>query len=521
MSAKKIILLFFLSVFSVNALSQQPFPFEEQYKHARYLTGKFPDSSDIVLNSIIEAAQKDDKPEYLAKAYYLKSFNSYVKSDAENTIRYAGIVFDISEKNHYAVGKALAYRMYGTQYAKLGLLEQSEENLSKGITEVEHLDTDEGHELRGMIYNSYLIFLNEKEYKKKLYYSRKSISEYLGIQNQTRRNELLISAYTNLGYNLSEINQFRESMQYLKKALALVGNDNNYLKCCILHDLGFSFSKNKQPDSAVHYYRKALYMADAFGFTEKKIEITGNLEQAYVAKAEPDSAKTYKIQHLLLKDSASYNKSITVGKVLAGEKKEYSRKLNQSQLLSGALIAACTILIFVLGAIGIRIKQLNEKNRKITAEIYQKGIVQAPYEEDSKDPDEDGKDTEQMTIPIKISPEVEENIVRGLQAFEENLEFNNRNVAKYYLANKLNVNTKYLSAVIKKHKNANFNQYINALRIGYIVEQLKNDPQYRKYKINHLAEISGYSSHSAFSHEFKKIVGIHPSAFIKSLTRVS
>lgn len=520
MSAKKIILLFLL-VFSAQAWSQQPFPFEEQYKRARYFAGKFPDSSDIVLNSIIEAAQRDNQPEYLAKAYYLKSFNSYVKSDAENTIRYAGIVFDISEKNHYTVGKALSYRMYGTQYAKLGLLEQAEENLSKGIKEVEHLDTDEGHELRGMIYNSYLIFLNEKEYKKKLYYSRKSINEYLGIQNQTRRNELLVSAYTNMGYNLSEVSQFKESMQYLKKAHALVGNGNDYLKCCILHDIGFSFSKNKQPDSAVHYYHQALSIANAFGFTEKKIEITGNLEQAYAEKAEPDSAKTYKIQHLLLKDSASYNKSITVGKVLAGEKKEYSRKLDQSRFLSRSLIVACIILILILGAVMIRIKQLNEKNRKITAEVYQKGITQAPYEEETKDSDEDEKDTETLTSPMKISPEVEENILRGLQAFEENLEFNNRNVAKYDLAHKLNVNTKYLSAVIKKHKDANFNQYINALRIGYIVEQLKNDPQFRKYKINHLAEISGYSSHSAFSHEFKKIVGIHPSAFIKNLIRVS
>jgi YesN/AraC family two-component response regulator len=83
------------------------------------------------------------------------------------------------------------------------------------------------------------------------------------------------------------------------------------------------------------------------------------------------------------------------------------------------------------------------------------------------------------------------------------------------------VNTKYLSAVIRKHKNFNFNQYINHLRINYIVDKLKNDPQYRKYKINHLAEITGYSSHSAFSLEFKKITGIHPSAFIKALEGIS
>ncbi|MDQ1098423.1 MULTISPECIES: helix-turn-helix domain-containing protein [Chryseobacterium] len=519
MLIKKIILLFFLSVFWTHSFSQQPFDFEGQYVRARYLTSKFPDSSDIVLNNIIEAAQKDNQPEYLAKAYYLKSFNSYVRSDADNAIRYAGIVLEISEKNHYAVGKALSYRMYGTQYAKLGLLEQAEESLSKGIAEIEHLNTDEGHELRGMIYNSYLILLNEKEYKRKLYYSEKSISEYLQIRNLARRNELLVSAYSNMGYNLSEVNKFKASMLYLKKALGLVGSGNNYLRCHILHDIGFAFSKNKQPDSAIHYYRKALDLANTYGFNEKKIEITGNLEEAYADKAEPDSAKTYKFQHLNLKDGFSYNKSIAVGKVLASEKKEYSQKLNQSRLISNSLMVACILLICLLGIIIYRIRKQKKKNMQITADVYERGIIQVPYE---KDTDEIAETNESTGPPeIKMSPEVEENILRGLQAFEENLEFNSRNVAKYYLANNLNVNSKYLSAVIKKHKKANFNQYINSLRIGYIVDQLKNDPQYRKYKINHLAEISGYSSHSAFSHEFKKIVGIHPSAFIKNLTLVS
>jgi len=122
---------------------------------------------------------------------------------------------------------------------------------------------------------------------------------------------------------------------------------------------------------------------------------------------------------------------------------------------------------------------------------------------------------------MKISPEAEENILDGLKVFEENLEFNNKNISRYNLANTLNINTKYLSAVIKKHKKFNFNQYINHLRINYIVTQLKNEPQYRKYKINHLAEITGYSSHSAFSLEFKKITGMHPSAFIKTLDEIS
>ena len=166
--------------------------------------------------------------------------------------------------------------------------------------------------------------------------------------------------------------------------------------------------------------------------------------------------------------------------------------------------------------------RLRKKHKEMVSKIYQEGISPVSYEED---PIEKGEDPLLQAInhpsEIKISPEVEENILTGLQTFEENLHFNDKNISRYNLAHTLNINTKYLSAVIKKHKNFNFNQYINHLRINYIVNQLKNEPQYRKYKINHLAEITGYSSHSAFSLEFKKVIGLHPSAFIKTLDEIS
>lgn len=81
---KKIVLFFFLiiSIFGVA----QTFDFEGQYKYARTLSSKNPDSSEIVLNKIIDSAQKRNRPEFLAKAYYLKSFNSYLRSDAEKAL---------------------------------------------------------------------------------------------------------------------------------------------------------------------------------------------------------------------------------------------------------------------------------------------------------------------------------------------------------------------------------------------------------------------------------------------------
>lgn len=518
---KKKVLSVFFSLISMYLFSQS-YNFEGEYKYARILSSKNPDSSEIILNQIIDAAQKENQTQYLAKAYYLKSFNSYLKSDAKSSLDFAEKALNISEENDYAIGKALAYRMQGTQYAKLGLLKESSQSLNHAISEVQNDNTDEGHELKGMIYNSFLILLNQNEYGKKEYYSKNAIQEFQKIKNVSRRNELLVSAYTNMGYNLSEIKKFDQSKVFFKKALALVGNENYYLRCNILHDIGFSFSEQNKPDSAVSYFQRALKIADKYDFNEKKIEITKNLEKAYEKLNDKDNSQKYKLQNLELKDSVAYNQKMAVNQTLSSKEQLFDEKLMESHTVSKSLIIICIALFIILGAVVFNSLQLRKKHKKIVTEIYQKGITPVSYEEDPQESTEDKKSEGDNPVPdIKISPEAEENILKGLKNFEENLHFNNKNISRYNLANELNVNTKYLSAVIKKHKNFNFNQYINHLRINYIVDHLKNDPQYRKYKINHLAEITGYSSHSAFSLEFKKIIGMHPSAFIKALEDIS
>ena len=83
-----------------------------------------------------------------------------------------------------------------------------------------------------------------------------------------------------------------------------------------------------------------------------------------------------------------------------------------------------------------------------------------------------------------------------------------------FLASYLGTNTITLSKVINTHKQMNFNDYINGLRIRYIIERIKNEPQFEQYKIAYLAEVSGFSSHSIFSKAFKKSTGVTPSQFL-------
>jgi len=116
-----------------------------------------------------------------------------------------------------------------------------------------------------------------------------------------------------------------------------------------------------------------------------------------------------------------------------------------------------------------------------------------------------------------ILKETEELILNKLKRFENSKRFNNNDISLSVLAGQFDTNTKYLSEIINSHYNMNFNTYINKLRINYIVEKLKTDPNFMNYKISYLAENCGFSSHSSFATVFKSITGISPVTFIELL----
>ena len=118
---------------------------------------------------------------------------------------------------------------------------------------------------------------------------------------------------------------------------------------------------------------------------------------------------------------------------------------------------------------------------------------------------------------ILIPQDTEKLIIAKLKRFESTTRFTNKDISLAVLAGQFDTNTKYLSEIINNHYNVNFNTYINKLRINYLIEKLKSDPNYINYKISYLAEDCGFASHSSFATVFKSITGISPVTFIELL----
>ncbi len=169
-------------------------------------------------------------------------------------------------------------------------------------------------------------------------------------------------------------------------------------------------------------------------------------------------------------------------------------------------IVMIILLVFIIGYfINRRLDQKQNNYEKATkeAEEREKFIAENKAQENA------GK----IVIPDKTISF----LLEKLEKFESNNDYLDPAISLNLLAENLNTNTKYLSEIINTYKNKNFHYYINELRINYIINQLKNNPVYLKYKVSHLAEEAGFSSHSLFSTVFKQVTGHSPASFIKTI----
>lgn len=118
-----------------------------------------------------------------------------------------------------------------------------------------------------------------------------------------------------------------------------------------------------------------------------------------------------------------------------------------------------------------------------------------------------------------IAEETEKAILEKLLEFEEEKLYLDTDVNMAVVATFCKTNSRYISEVIKKYKDADFHSYINRLRIEYIVKKLREDEKYRNYKISYLAKEACFSSHSKFSAMFKEVKGVSPSVFIRQIRK--
>ena len=84
------------------------------------------------------------------------------------------------------------------------------------------------------------------------------------------------------------------------------------------------------------------------------------------------------------------------------------------------------------------------------------------------------------------------------------------------VANKLQVPRQHISEVLNVHMNVSFQDFINEYRVNAFINCLQKE-QYAHYTLFGIANEVGFNSKSSFNTTFKKIKGLTPSEFKKTL----
>lgn len=274
------------------------------------------------------------------------------------------------------------------------------------------------------------------------------------------------------------------------------------------------FFQNKENNASVSELEKALIIAKQINNSFLQLEIHQKLAANYLILNDKQKYHEHNQEALVLRKSTYRIENSTANTAHQLINEEKDKQLTDTKSLYAnafwMLISVLILLILIKLILIIRnrnklktyanlLNYLNKENsteKEIQPEIISEEI-----------PNEAPRQT-------TILKESENQILLGLQKFESSKRFISKDMSLGMLAAQLNTNTKYLSEIINRNKEKNFNSYINELRINYITEKIKNEPAYLNYKVSYLAEECGFASHSTFTTVFKSVVGVSPITFV-------
>ena len=204
--------------------------------------------------------------------------------------------------------------------------------------------------------------------------------------------------------------------------------------------------------------------------------------------------------------------------LLMQEKESLIKKLNNKNNIYVWIIAVLlSITLFFIFIIRKNKLKIKEYERQAKALIEKSSDLPTPLTLDEKNA-EKINNIEKKVDKIILSNDTKFKIlISKIDEFESNNGFLKKNLTLDSLAKEFQTNRDYLSKLINELKSKNFSQYLNELRINFIVEELKSNNRIRKHTIAAIAEDIGYNNSESFTNAFKKITGTLPSYFIKAL----
>ncbi|REG87521.1 helix-turn-helix domain-containing protein [Winogradskyella sediminis] len=470
---------------------------DESIKIAEHILNTSEDPEQIAISNLLIAKAQIVKGDYNKAVIFAFDKTNHTKSITKNT-----------QLELNLVKSQLLRRVYLDTQAQ-DVLDKGKE-LLKNLPQNSYKDS-----LQCLIKLEEIYTLNERRNSDKaialIEQTQREFNSFLKT-NITEKRALFLAkerAYNNLA-------QYDSAVVYIEKTLKLLNTsqfNDLYQKALIYRELGYLHLQKKEFNKSEESLIIASRFAEIINNPILLMEINKDLSINYLASNQNAKHKIFNEKYISLNAEVERTEQLAVNSlysILADQDEEFfkTEKETHNNYLY-LLIAGLLVALFVGGYIVIKGETRKKRRKEIInyLEIVRHKDVKAKPVKKTK------------PKRISIPEETEQLILSKLKRFEASSKFLNKDISLAVLAGQFDTNTKYLSGVINKHYDDNFNTFINKLRINYVIDKLKSDPHYINYKISFLAEESGYSSHSSFATVFKSIVGMSPVTFIKLIQK--
>ncbi len=367
--------------------------------------------------------------------------------------------------------------------------------------------------------------------------------------SQKGSNIILATCHQMAGECYIELDSLQQAGIYLEKSLKALAGEESELKGYIYQNLGELSIKQHNWADAKKYLETALSYTASSGNFNLKLNTYKKLHEYYAAIGDAENALKFQVNYTKLVEEQSALSTKVFNELLLKLDNELDKKNVKNYFLYFVCIFLLTIIAFSVTLL-IRVRKKERKKYLAYIATLEKQQLIEPETENTgntfpadgtlsglatgiilpTNPSANGEENEindGNTPPLEtgkrekmiIPKETEKRILRDLAEQEGSGFYLKNDISLSYLSVTLKTNSKYLSAIINKHKGKDFNNYINELRINYIIKKLRFNRSYWSYKIAYLSEESGFSSHSKFTAAFKNVTGISPSTFIAKLKK--
>lgn len=472
-----------------------------------------------------------ETPLFKTKSLMLSATLYKQSGDVKNAIQYALESEKIIEQTDNYIWQSRVLGFLASQYRALKLYGRSKQYLDKSfgiINKIENpklVNSTMGLMLQELAY----VELEQKNYKKSITNINKA-QTYFNLTPDnldffTTNNEQL------LGLNYYHLKDLDKATSYYDKALKSANKmPESFLTGLIYNGFALIYIEKNDLKNAKRYLDLAETVSNKSQYLVLNEEIYSTSKKYYALTKDLKKLEEVTVKKDSVTEQITNKSNEFINESFAKLEKENIKVEKKS---SNKTLIIIVFSILILGGICYVIwsrrkhKENLQKVKNILRELelkskeHKTSIVESKpilVEEHETQPEvEKGIEKEKSEIPAMMNSATEEKILEKLNQFEESDLFRQNNVSLSSLATFCETNNKYLSYVINTFKKKDFNNYINELRVDYIIKKLNDHPISRKYKIAVLAEEAGFSSQNKFATVFKKVTSISPSLFINFL----